>query len=224
MTNTPAGAPYPPLTNSPNVPQDMQNLAVALDSRIVGSFASAAARTAAYGAGTNPTAPTVGQVSYRQDAAVYEWYTGVAGGLWHPMPGGLMGTVNNAGPATSSGTNGVTEALFTALALSLTGIVSGKNYRVVWGGLYRVSVANTNATAVIHASQSAITTGSPVIGGCGKWVQQLSTGPEDVNECIWTPGASGTWNVELGIKSTGGTGSSQILAGQQNAFLSVFAA
>ena len=76
MTTTPGGVPYPPLTNAPNVPADMQAMAVALDSRVVGSFASAAARTAAYTSSTNPPAPSDGQMSYRTDTHTYERYAG----------------------------------------------------------------------------------------------------------------------------------------------------
>jgi hypothetical protein len=213
---SPSGIITPSLTDAPNAPSALQSMATSLDPRVIPSFASAAARAAAI------TAPVIGQVTFRQDAAVYEFW---AGAVWHAMPGTLLGIIATANQTTSTGTNGVTMVLSPDLLMTLNNIQSGRNYRVVWGGLYRVTVANTLAAAAVKIQQgSAVTTASTTIGSAGKWIQQTSNGPEDVNEIIWTASASGAWNLQLGIVSRAGTGASAISGGQQNAFLAVYAA
>lgn len=213
---TPGGVPYYTGSDSPNLAVITLAQANALDPMVISAFATAAARTAAYAGTTIPA----NKLTFRQDANVFEWWNGV---IWHPMPGGVMGTATTATQTTSTGANGTTEALSAGLSLTIVGIVAGLRYRIAWGGWYRATVAATNAVASVHASQSAITTGSPVVAGCNKWIAQINFGPEDANEGIWTPGASGTWNLQLGIKSSSGTGASAISGGAQNAFLSVYA-
>lgn len=169
------------------------------------------------------TNPSAGMAVYRLDTRYMELYDATLG--WTANAGTLLGTVNTINQTTSTGTNGTTTVLSPDLVLTVPNIQANRNYRVVWGGWYRVSVANTLAASVVKVQAgSAVTVGSTTIGSVGKWVPQTSNGPEDSNECIWVPSASGTWNLAVGVVSKSGTGASAISGGQQNAFLSVYAA
>lgn len=73
MPNTPIqGFPYPALSDAANGPVAFQNLAQAIEKRVVMVFADAAARTAAV------TAPTAGMLSFLTSTGAFEWYTGTA--------------------------------------------------------------------------------------------------------------------------------------------------
>lgn len=69
--------PYPAASAAPNVPADIQALAVGIESKLPMVFATAAARTSAFtAAGISPTA---GMLSYRNDAGYWEyWNAGAA--------------------------------------------------------------------------------------------------------------------------------------------------
>lgn len=75
MATTASGIYYPPLTNAPNVPSDMQSLANSIEGTTVPRFASAAARTAAM------PSPVDGQLSFRTDLKRHERYW-AATGAW----------------------------------------------------------------------------------------------------------------------------------------------
>jgi hypothetical protein len=141
------------------------------------------------------------------------------------FPGQVVGTVATSTNATSSGTNGVTEALLPGSLLAVAGIVAGRSYFVEFGCRFVVSAAATTAAVVVHASQSAITTASPVIYTGQKYCAAGgATQDEQSFRFLWVPGASGTWNFELGVKSTSGTGNSQITNGSNPVTLTVVAA
>ena len=74
--NTPNSAlPYPELTDIPNALTAFQNLALALDTKVVPKFASAAARDSAI------PSPVEGQLCYRTDINGFQEYNG----SWRPM-------------------------------------------------------------------------------------------------------------------------------------------
>ena len=149
------------------------------------------------------------------DTITAAWLNSVAGAL----NGRFLGTVNTNTSVTSTGT---TEALFTALALTVTGIDSTLNYFIEFGWKWVTSVAGDTAWGGIHASQSAITTASPVVAQVQKYVP-LTAGNMDEHtyRVLWQPGANGSWNLQAGVKRANGTGNSQITSGQQNAFLTI---
>lgn len=73
MPSTPqSGLRYPSLSDDPNVPEDIQNLATDLDSRIIPRFTSTATRDSAI------TSPTEGQVCYVTGSDVLQYYSGSA--------------------------------------------------------------------------------------------------------------------------------------------------
>ncbi len=84
MATTPNGLYYPLLSDAPNGPSQMQQLAQSADHKIIGSYATAAARTAAI------TSPTTGDVTYRADAGLLEQWNGTA---WVPVDMQMFGTV-----------------------------------------------------------------------------------------------------------------------------------
>ena len=83
--------------------------------------------------------------------------------LLSSLPGKMMGFTSTLTSATSSGTNGTTEALLAGSLLTVTNVEAGRYYTVTFGCKFVVSVANTTALAIVHASQSTITTASPSI-------------------------------------------------------------
>lgn len=73
MPSTPLQAlPYPALSDAPNGPTAVQNLATALEPKLVMTFATTAARDAAI------TAPTAGMLVWTTTPASYWYYTGAA--------------------------------------------------------------------------------------------------------------------------------------------------
>jgi hypothetical protein len=145
------------------------------------------------------------------------------GSGWSPEPGALLVTNSTGGTATSSGTNGTTEALLAASAVVAT-VRSGRTYVVEMSAKFIVSVASTTAKMVCHASTGTITTASPVIGALSEFVAQTATGNEFQMRFLYTPAVTGVVNIELGVVSIAGTGASQITNGGQNVTLSVYAA
>jgi hypothetical protein len=69
--------PYPAATAVPNVPVDIQALAVAIEPKLNMRFATAAARTSAFSAAG--ISPAQGMLSYRDDAGYWEYYNASAG-------------------------------------------------------------------------------------------------------------------------------------------------
>lgn len=73
MPNTPKqGLPYPALSDAANGPVAFQNLALAVEGKLVQVYASAADRTA------KQTAPTAGMLSFLTDTGRFELYNGTA--------------------------------------------------------------------------------------------------------------------------------------------------
>ncbi|MFD7157942.1 hypothetical protein ACFV9C_25295 [Kribbella sp. NPDC059898] len=80
MPNTPMqGFPYPALSDAANGPVAFQNLAQAVEKRVVMVYADAASRTAAV------PAPTAGMLSFLTTTGVFEWYTGTAWVALRPL-------------------------------------------------------------------------------------------------------------------------------------------
>jgi hypothetical protein len=113
----------------------------------------------------------------------------------------LIGTVSTANTATSTG---ATEVLHTGLLLAVTGLLSGTMYWVEWAGRANSSVAGDTVTHSIHALQGTVVIGSPVVASGQS--QAIAGGYDGTWRFPWTPGASGSWNLQLGIKRVQGTG------------------
>lgn len=91
--------PYPTSTDDPNVPQDLQALAEAVEKKLVMVFTGTSDRS------TRLPAPTAGMVSVRTDVDIVEVYDGAAWQQVYPpkVPAVTNGTVV---PSNSSGANG----------------------------------------------------------------------------------------------------------------------
>jgi hypothetical protein len=86
------GFPYPALSDAANGPVAFQNLAQAIEKRVVMVFADAAARTAAV------AAPTAGMFSFLTTTGVFEYYTGTAWIALRPLTNSTFSqTVAGAG-------------------------------------------------------------------------------------------------------------------------------
>lgn len=157
---------------------------------------------------THPAAVSVGD----QATAAF------ANALISAAPGLVLATVNTAVAVTSTG---ATEILHPNLALSVT-VVAGQNYFVEYGWKWVTSVAADTGMGLIHAAQAAITVASPVITQVQHYIPAAGANmDEHTYRYLWTPGASGSWNLQAGCKRFAGTGNTQIASGQQNAFLTV---
>jgi hypothetical protein len=109
VATTPNGLYYPALSDSPNGPSQMQTAALALDHKVIGNFATAAARSAAI------TAPVLGDLTYRVDAPVgaeYEKWNGSAWevmyGIWRSYTPALTATTTNPTQGNSTYAGGFT--------------------------------------------------------------------------------------------------------------------
>jgi hypothetical protein len=87
VATTPNGLAYPLPSAAPNGAANIQDLAVSLDHKVIGSFATAAARAAAI------TAPNAGDVTYRADASFGLFYERYTGSAWIPMNDGDTGWI-----------------------------------------------------------------------------------------------------------------------------------
>jgi hypothetical protein len=118
MATTQSGLYYPGLSDAPNGPSQIQQLAQSADAKVIPSFASAAARTAAI------VTPTDGQITYRSDTKIYERWS-AATSAWVAMPGPLIqsGTGTIALSAAATGTGAVTFP--TAFTVAPVVVVSG---------------------------------------------------------------------------------------------------
>jgi hypothetical protein len=106
MATTPSGLYYPGLSDAPNGPSQMQQLAQSADTKVIPAFATAAARNAAI------TAPTDGQPTYRQDTNTIEVWNGAA---WDPFrPGPTFQTLLFA-PGANADTPGSGTATWVTL-------------------------------------------------------------------------------------------------------------
>lgn len=79
MPSTYNGLVYPAETDTPDVPRDIQNLAKAVEKRIMGIYLSASDRDTQL---TGGTAPVEGQVAYLKDTNLFTYYDGAA---WQKM-------------------------------------------------------------------------------------------------------------------------------------------
>jgi len=190
-TTTPVqGLPIMQLSDVTNVPLHVQTLAQALEKQLVMVFATSAARTTAI------PSPVGGMQSYQQDTKRMEFYTGVN---WEPLPGGDLAAVTSATTASSSG---VTEVLHPSLAVAVT-VTAGRKYWIEVFGRY--SAAGATATIVrVHALQGTVVIGSPVVVQAQQPITG-STGAAAVDTGFrypWIPGASGAWNLQVGVSSS----------------------
>ncbi|HYS34487.1 MAG TPA: hypothetical protein VEO01_02445 [Pseudonocardiaceae bacterium] len=132
----------------------------------------------------------------------------------------LIGTVSTANTATSTG---ATEVLHANLLLAVTGIVSGTTYMVEMCGRIGSSVATDVTVASVHALQGIVVIGSPVVLGAQAVGGSSGGGSDWTWRYPWTPGASGSWNLQVGVKRALGTGNGTFGGGVMPAVLSLTA-
>jgi hypothetical protein len=149
-------------------------------------------------------------------------------GFWQAlldgMPGKVLGSANSATAYTSTGTNGVTETMCTDRGVHVT-VVAGQNYFIEWGHRWQTTAVGTIGAASVHAAQGVVTSASPVVGAVQALLTSGGSGAnENTYRALWVPSASGVWNLQVGVKSVGGTGTTAVLGGQGNAFLTVIQA
>lgn len=98
MGTTPISSlPYPELANTPNVPQDLENLAEAIDTLIIPKFATNSARDAVI------TAPTDGQHAYMQDVKKLVVYR-TSYNMWFPVNPANLDTIPEGHETRTSAT------------------------------------------------------------------------------------------------------------------------
>jgi len=125
---------------------------------------------------------------------------------------------------TTATSTGATEALHAGLAISPTTIESGRYYWIDVFGRAGYSAATGVVGVRVHASQSAITTGSPTVAqGNVRCEVAAPNGAYDlpVVRYLWTPGAAGTWNLQVGVVSVVGAGNASFGLGAVNATLTL---
>lgn len=93
------GLPYPEGTDAPNVPQFIQNLATAVEKKLVMVFTNSSQR------GTKVAAPTAGMLCVLTDSDVIEMYDGAAWVRVFPAPGPSI-TRGTTVPSNGSGADG----------------------------------------------------------------------------------------------------------------------
>lgn len=100
VANTPANTfPYPQSTDDPDVPSDMQALAVAIDKRVMGVYNNASDRNS-----KTSTILQEGLFAYLKDTDAVTYYDGAA---WQPYPAAYPAiTSGTSVPSNSSGTDG----------------------------------------------------------------------------------------------------------------------
>lgn len=98
-TTTPGQSfPVPVTGDDPNIPDDLNSLAVAIEKRVMGVYNSVADRDA------RVTAPVEGQCAYLKDSNSFTYYNGTAWtAMFNQPPTFLVGTVV---PDNSTGANG----------------------------------------------------------------------------------------------------------------------
>jgi hypothetical protein len=156
LTNTPSGLYFPPLSNAPNVPSDMQQLALSADTKVIGNFATAAARAAAI------TTPVIGQITYRADAAIYEewngsaWVSVLPAGAWTSYtPTLTAGTTN-----PTLGTASVQAGQYVQIGKLIIGdayVAFGSSGAAAGSGAYFISLP---LAAAVPSPQTAFEIGS----------------------------------------------------------------
>jgi hypothetical protein len=152
------------------------------------------------------------------DQATAAWADSVANQLNTPL---LVGTVTTANTATSTG---ATEALHANLILAVSGIVSGQRYMVEFAGRMATSVAADVDIVCVRALQGTVTTSSPQIA-ISQFSVAATSGIDYSYRRSWTPGASGAWNLQIGVRRAAGTGNASFGPGANaTAELSLYAA
>lgn len=137
--------PYPASTASPNVPADLQTLALATEKKLVQVYASAAARTSAFtSAGVTPTD---GMLSYLQDVDRYDTYDGSA---WQPV---TMGWLAGSWKATPSLLAVTTET--NLISQSWSPPFAGC-YRIVWRAPWDLSSGTADGKAQVWVGGSVV--------------------------------------------------------------------
>lgn len=90
--------PVPVVGDDPDVADDMNKLALAIEKRLVGVYASVADRSA------KVTAPQEGQFSFLKDTDTFAYYSGTAWVVFPPV--GPTFTSSTSTPSNATGANG----------------------------------------------------------------------------------------------------------------------
>lgn len=139
-TTTPVQAlPIPILADIANVPLHVQNLAQALETKLVMIFASTAARTAAI------PSPTEGMTSYQLDTHRLEYYDGTG---WRPLP--KFTQCGSLTLTTSTGANSVTGSVVFTTAFASLPIVTTSQFTGALTGLlaHKITALSTSGFTV----------------------------------------------------------------------------
>lgn len=118
--------PYPAQSDRPNGPDQFQQLALALEKRIVLRFSNAAARA------TKITAPTLGILTFRDDDKVYEYWNGAG---WVGLDTSVA--LSTRGTATYSTDRNLTTTESGAIAKSSMTLKNpSKLYNMLWMAVF----------------------------------------------------------------------------------------
>lgn len=138
---TPAGVQYATPGDAPDMAAISQNLAATLEGKVIPSFATSAARTAAI------TAPTDGYMTYQQDAKRFERWS-AANGVWTQFV--AMNATMSRGAVQGVASGGLVGVSWDTTVINFMGIAATPaGVTVPAAGWYRVRFAGefvANAT------------------------------------------------------------------------------
>jgi hypothetical protein len=189
---------YPATSAAPNVPADIQQLALDVEKKAVMVFASAAARTSAFTSAS--VTATEGMLSYLSDVNQVQFYDGSA---WAPMPGQYIAatTTTSADIVQAAGANTVlTSTTFSA--------VSGVRYEAHFESSFQFSVGSLAIVTFRHASGSSVTTASTAVGS--RMMQNVSTTKPVPVSFSRTIVATATGTYTIGVSSNFFSGSGNL--------------
>lgn len=164
MATTPNSVYYPVLSDAPNGPSQMQQLAQSIDHKIIGNFASAAARTAAL------TAPNTGDLTYRVDGDVFEYWNGAA---WVLQNSPYYEELSFSGLVTGSGTPyGANNKTATNKLIGVTAF-SGATWTCPKDGLYALALHAPGLGGGTTSTFARITIGGVMAASTGAAVASV---------------------------------------------------
>ncbi|MGI5245410.1 hypothetical protein [Dactylosporangium sp. CA-139066] len=205
--NTPCSAiPYAELTDIPNMQTITQNMATALDTKVIPKFASSTARNAAI------PSPVTGMACYRTDTKQFELYDGTT---WRiVVPDGPRGILARRARTTAS-TGTTSEQGVIRLAAS---VVSGRAYRIWTSPLVYLSNTANDVVAgrLRYTTDGSNPTTSSTILTQGSAIEPASISEASAIAVPYYPATSHTLTVMLSCVRIGGTGTVSLNVGTAN--------
>lgn len=205
MANTPlASLPYPALGDDPDIPSDIQALALAAEKQLVLVFADTTARDAAI------TAPAAGMLAFLTGK---KWLTEYDGSNWIVISAlGKIGCTATRASNLSMGAGALTAVTWTAETVDTDGFITPTSSTVTvptgLGGLYAVTFTATFASSVTGCYARMLRNGGST--SADRWQTATAT-MGDVSHGITIPLDGGdtisvsVWNGGSSVNMTAGS-------------------